>query len=220
MFSQQASCYPARLGIGRAGEGPGGEIVLGMTPEPDGAGSNPQALELLQFWFETIEPRLWFARDGAFDARVRQRFLPLTEQAAAGTLLRWGDEPLGALALVLLLDQLPRQIWRGSARAFSTDPEALALSQAAVARGWVATEPARARRQFWLMPMMHSEDLAVQEASLPLFARWSDPRTALFAQRHHAVIARFGRFPHRNQLLGRPSTPEETAFLLEPGSRF
>lgn len=191
-----------------------------MTSEPAAAVPSPEALDLLQFWFETTEPRQWFARDDAFDACVRQRFLPLTEQAATGTLVSWGDEPLGALDLVLLLDQLPRQIWRDSARAFSTDPVALALSQAAVARGWVAREPAMARRQFWLMPMMHSENLAVQEASLPLFARWSDPRTARFAQRHHAVIARFGRFPHRNQLLGRPTTPEETAFLLEPGSRF
>jgi uncharacterized protein (DUF924 family) len=121
---------------------------------------------------------------------------------------------------VLLLDQFPRQIWRDTAMAFAGDPQALALSLKAVELGWLETEPEQARRQFWLMPLMHSEDLAVQEAALPLFERYADPRTADFARRHRDVIARFGRFPHRNAPLGRVSSAEELAFLQTPGSRF
>ena len=104
--------------------------------------------------------------------------------------------------------------------AFAGDPQALALSRQGVERGWVAAEPEPTRRQFWLMPQMHAEDLAVQAESLPLFERFTDPRTAEFARRHHDVIARFGRFPHRNALLGRVSSVEELAFLQTPGSGF
>lgn len=191
-----------------------------MTAEVPVSPTSPEALALLTFWFEATPSRQWFAKEAAFDARVRQRFGALAEQAAAGTLQGWGHEPRGGLALVLLLDQVARQIWRDTARAFGGDAAALALSQNAVEQGWLACEPSPARRQFWLMPMMHSENLAVQEASLPLFARWCDPPTCQFAQRHRDVIARFGRFPHRNRWLGRPCTAEEEAFLQEPGSRF
>ena len=104
--------------------------------------------------------------------------------------------------------------------AFAGDPQALALSLRAVERGWLEAEPEQARRQFWLMPQMHAEDLAVQEAALPLFERFCDPRTADFARRHRDVIARFGRFPHRNAALGRVSGAEELAFLQTPGARF
>ena len=165
-------------------------------------------------------PRQWFAKDPAFDALLRDRFLDLTRQALAGELDPWGTEAAGGLALVLLLDQFPRQIWRDTAMAFAGDPQALPLSLRAVELGWLEAEPEQARRQFWLMPLMHSEDLAVQEAALPLFARFSDPRTADFARRHMDVIARFGRFPHRNVHVGRVSSAEELAFLQTPGSRF
>jgi uncharacterized protein (DUF924 family) len=104
--------------------------------------------------------------------------------------------------------------------AFAGDDQALDLSRHAVDSGWVAAEPEQARRQFWLMPRMHAEDLAVQEAALPLFERFTDSRTAEFARRHRDVIARFGRFPHRNAVLGRVSTGEELAFLRTPGSGF
>jgi len=104
--------------------------------------------------------------------------------------------------------------------AFAGDPQALALSLQAVELGWLEAEAEQARRQFWLMPLMHSEDLAVQEAALPLFEQLTDPRTADFARRHRDVIARFGRFPHRNAVLGRVSSAEELAFLQKPGSRF
>jgi uncharacterized protein (DUF924 family) len=183
-------------------------------------GQRDQAGEVLAFWFVETPPRQWFAKDAAFDGLVRDRFLGLTRQALAGELDAWNTEPTGALALVLLLDQFPRQIWRDTAMAFAGDPQALAESLQAVERGWLEAEPEQARRQFWLMPQMHAEDLAVQETALPLFERFSDPRTADFARRHRDVIARFGRFPHRNAALGRVSSAEEVAFLQTLGSRF
>ena len=179
-----------------------------------------QASEVLEFWFVETRPHQWFAKEPAFDDLVQQRFLRLTRRAIAGDLDAWDAEPTGALALVLLLDQFPRQIWRDSAMAFAGDPQALRLSLRAVELGWLETEPEQARRQFWLMPLMHSEDLTVQEAALPLFERFADPRTADFARRHRDVIARFGRFPHRNAALGRVASAEELAFLQTPGSRF
>lgn len=176
--------------------------------------------EILQFWFEQTRPRQWFARDPRQDALLRQRYGELCRRALAGELQAWGGQPLSALALVLLLDQFPRQIWRDSPRAYAGDGEALALSQQAVARGWLAAEPIQARRQFWLMPLMHSEDPAVQQRAQPLFRRFCDARTAECARRHCEVIASFGRFPHRNAALGRSSSSEELAFLQTPGSRF
>ncbi|MEO1004133.1 MAG: DUF924 family protein [Cyanobacteria bacterium J06638_7] len=178
------------------------------------------AAAVLRFWFEQCEPRQWFSKDQAFDDLVRARFIGAVHAAIAGELTSWGAAPGSALALVLLLDQFPRQIWRHSAMAFAGDGQALALSLAAVDRGWLAAEPEPARRQFWLMPRMHSEELAVQEAALPLFEQFSDARTAEFARRHRDVIARFGRFPHRNAALGRVSSLAEVAFLQTPGSRF
>ncbi len=178
------------------------------------------ASEVLDLWFGETLPRQWFAKDPAFDALVGNRFSELARAAISGGLAAWGEVPASALALVLLLDQCPRQIWRDTARAFAGDPQALALSLGAVERGWLAAEAAPPRRQFWLMPLMHSEELAVQEQALPLFAHFTDPRTADFARRHLDVIARFGRFPHRNAALGRLSSPEELAFLQTPGSSF
>ena len=183
-------------------------------------GQREQAGEVLAFWFFETRPRQWFAKDSAFDALVRDRFLGLTRQALAGEFDAWSTASTRALSLVLLLDQFPRQIWRDTAMAFAGDPQALGLSLQTVERGWLEAEPEQARRQFWLMPQMHSEDLAVQEAALPLFERFCDPRTADFARLHRDVIARFGRFPHRNAALGRVSSAEELSFLEKPGSRF
>jgi uncharacterized protein (DUF924 family) len=175
---------------------------------------------VVRFWFEETQPGQWFAKDPVFDRLLRQRFLGLTRQAIAGELNAWSAEASQALGLVLVLDQFPRQIWRDSAMAFAGDSQALALSLRALELGWLEAEPEQVRRHFWLMPLMHSEDLTVQEAGLPLFARFSDPRTADFARRHRDVIARFGRFPHRNAALGRVSSADELAFLQTPGSGF
>ena len=183
-------------------------------------GPQDKASEVLEFWFVETRPHQWFAKDRAFDDLLRQRFLRLTRQAIAGELDSWSAEPSLALALVLLLDQFPRQIWRDSAMAFSGDPRALALSLRAVELGWLELEQERPRRQFWLMPLMHSEDLAVQEEALPLFDQFTDSRTVDVASRHRDVIVRFGRFPHRNAALGRVSSAAELAFLQTPGSRF
>jgi uncharacterized protein (DUF924 family) len=178
------------------------------------------AKAVLNFWFNDTTPSQWFTKDPAFDGLLRQRFLELTNRAIAGELDPWSETPQDALALLLLLDQFPRQLWRDSAKAFVGDTQALALSLRALQLGWVKAEPDQARRQFWLMPLMHSEELAVQEASLPLFNQFVDARTADFAQRHRDVIARFGRFPHRNAALGRQSRAAELAFLQTPGSGF
>ena len=175
---------------------------------------------VLNFWFNDTPPSQWFRKDPDFDALVRERFLGLTRQAIVGDLDRWSETPQGGLALVLLLDQFPRQLWRESAMAFAGDGPALALSQQALTWGWLEAESEVSRRQFWLMPLMHSEELAVQEMALPLFRRFVDPRTADFALRHRDVIAQFGRFPHRNAALGRVSSAEELAFLQKPGSGF
>jgi uncharacterized protein (DUF924 family) len=155
-------------------------------------GHGEQASEVLEFWFAETRPRQWFAKDPAFDALVGERFLQVTRAAIRGALSPWGEAQASALA----------------------------LSLQAVDRGWLEAELDQPRRQFWLMPLMHAEDLAVQEVALPLFERFTDPRTADFARRHWDVIARFGRFPHRNADLGRVSSPEELAFLETAGSRF
>ncbi|MFZ9974301.1 MAG: DUF924 family protein [Vulcanococcus sp.] len=181
------------------------------------------AESVVQFWFTSCKPRQWFRRSNAFDALIRERFGGLTEAAAAGGLCSWESEPTSALALVLLLDQFSRQIWRDQARAFNGDARALGLSQRALELGWIAAEPERVRRQFWLMPQLHSERLEVVEASLGLFERFSDPATTAVARRHADLLRRFGRYPHRNAALGRRSTPEELAFLQpppEPGATF
>jgi uncharacterized protein (DUF924 family) len=182
-----------------------------------GQGEQEQVGGVLDFWFEQSEPQQWFGNDTAFDGQVRERFLGLTRRAIAGELAGWGSEPRSDLALVLLLDQFPRQIWRDTAMAFAGDPQALALSLRAVELGWLEAETEQARRQFWLMPQMHSEELAVQEAALPLFERCTDRRSAEFARRQRDVIERFGRFPHRNAALGRVSSAEELVFLETPG---
>jgi uncharacterized protein (DUF924 family) len=179
-----------------------------------------EAARLLRFWFEELTPRQWFLGSPELDRRISERYGDWSASAQDGALAPWGRQPETALALVLLLDQFPRQIWRGQARAFAGDPQAQALTQEALAAGWIEAEADLNRRRFWLMPLMHSESLRVQEQACALFATHVDEDSAAFAERHRAVIRRFGRFPHRNGALGRISTPEEEAFLLEPGSRF
>ncbi len=185
---------------------------------------------LLDFWFgapgsaERDRPReVWFARDAEFDAALRRHFLVDHERAAAGGCAAWRAEPDATLALILLLDQLPRNLFRGSPRAFSCDAAALGAARHCVERGWDRDFPV-VRRWFVYMPFMHSERLADQRRCLELSsALRGDPDSAeeiRAAERHHEIIARFGRFPHRNAILGRPSTEEEEAFLQEAHSSF
>jgi uncharacterized protein (DUF924 family) len=167
--------------------------------------------EVLDFWFDA-GPQKWFSRDAAFDAAITERFLPTHEAAAAGKLADWEQSAEGALALLILLDQFPRNMFRASARAFVTDSAALAIAKRAVARGF-DRELDLPKRNFFYMPFMHSEDLADQERCVELSRAYSDANTLKWAELHADIIRRFGRFPHRNALLGRATTLEEKAFL-------
>jgi uncharacterized protein (DUF924 family) len=181
--------------------------------------------EVLDFWFgapdspERGRPRkVWFRKSDAFDAEIRTRFSPLWEQALRGELERWRSTPLAALALVVVLDQFSRNIFRGTLRAFAGDPAALAAATSIIERGFDRLLSAQ-ERTFVYLPFEHAEDLAAQRRSLALFQAL-DPDDMEYARRHYEIIARFGRFPHRNAVLGRESTPEEIEFLKQPGSSF
>ncbi|MCW3481374.1 DUF924 domain-containing protein [Neisseriaceae bacterium JH1-16] len=187
--------------------------------------------EVLDFWFGghdldalSVTQDYWFAKDEAFDAELRRRFLGLWQSARAGQLDDDVDSARGALALAIVLDQFPRNLFRGTADAFATDAQARGLAREALASRWDVALPPVARWFFYL-PLEHSEALADQEESLRLYGTLpedSPDRDSVldYARRHHAVVARFGRFPHRNAMLGRASTPEEQHFLTQPGSSF
>ena len=178
------------------------------------------APEILRFWFEQTTPKQWFQKDTAFDDLIANRFGALVDLALAGEVLAWHKQPGENLALILLLDQFTRHIYRDTPRAFAGDDQALILSEQALQADWVQQCPDMNRRKFWLMPMMHSEAIDVQRASLALFERHTDADTLRFARRHCEIIERFGRFPHRNAILGRTSTEQEQSFLSQPGSSF
>ena len=181
--------------------------------------ADPRAREVLEFWFrgDARDPR-WFRKDEAFDRALRDRFLPLHELAAGGGLAAWLESPAECLALVIVLDQFPRNMFRGEARAFAADPLAREAARALLSRGWDRNmdEP---RRLFAYLPFEHSESLPDQELACELMKDF-DPEQVRYAERHREIIRRFGRFPHRNALLGRVSTPEEVEFLKQPGSGF
>ena len=185
---------------------------------------DPRAVEVLAFWFRGpgSDPR-WFGKDPSFDAAIREHFLALHEEAASRELASWRETPRECLALILLLDQFPRNMFRGMARAFATDPLALEAAKHAVARGYDAgMRPVE--RLFFYLPFEHAESLREQaracELIAPLAAFEETGDVYRYALAHRDVIARFGRFPHRNAILGRASTPAEIAFLQEPGSSF
>ncbi|SMF38702.1 Uncharacterized conserved protein, DUF924 family [Tistlia consotensis] len=182
--------------------------------------SEAEIESVLAFWFAEGRDAQWFERDEAFDRAVGGALGALHERAAAGELDHWAAEPEGALALVVLLDQVPRNLFRGTPRAFATDARALAVCRAALAAGHDAALADDRRRIFLYLPLEHSEDLADQERCVALCARLSNPDWLSYAERHRDVIARFGRFPHRNALLGRATTEAEAAFLQQPGSSF
>jgi uncharacterized protein (DUF924 family) len=175
--------------------------------------------DVLRFWFEEIEPARWWKVDPAFDDLVRARFGTLLERAVAGELHDWRATPAGRLAEILVLDQFSRNIHRGTPRAFAADPMALALAQEAVAGGHDRELPPE-RRLFLYLPYMHSESPRIHEIAVPLFEALGLVDNLDFERRHQAIIDRFGRYPHRNAVLGRASTTEELQFLGEPGSSF
>ncbi len=189
--------------------------------------------EILAFWFGDPESdntsyrarrTLWFRKDPDVDQVMRDRFLPLYEKAASGHLDAWQATPLGMLALIILLDQCSRNMFRDHPKAFATDATARALAKRAIANGW-DQQLSPLQRFFIYTPLEHSELLADQQLSVSLFQQLADQCPDLadaydYALRHKAVIERFGRFPHRNAVLGRVTTPEEAEFLKTPGSSF
>ena len=175
--------------------------------------------DVLAFWFSDDAKTHWFERSDAFDAECRDRFGAAAEAARSGALDGWAKTADGALALLILLDQMPRNIFRGTPRAFAGDEKALAIAKAAIAQGFDTAARADGRNFFYL-PSQHSERLEDQERGMELYAASDVPDGLRWMTAHRDIIARFGRFPHRNAILGRVSTPEEMEFLQQPGSSF
>lgn len=212
------------------------------TPRTSAAPANdPRIASVLAFWLGAHPPtdtsalaqqKLWFTKSNAVDDDIRQRFGALIGQARAGQLDAWAHTPLGRLALVLVLDQFSRNAFRGLSASFAADPQALALAEQGLANGHTNALPLVARA-FMALPLEHAEDLARQERTVQLMTDWTAQATSAvpgvqqllagmldYAHQHHDVIARFGRFPHRNAILGRASTAEEQAYLAQPGAGF
>lgn len=166
------------------------------------------AADLHHVWFHRLRATDWFGGGEALDAAIRKRFAPWHTMLGSQPADRFLDDPRSALAAVLLFDQVPRNIFRDDPRAFATDPLALAITHAALRRGWDAGLTA-SERQFLYMPLMHSEDIRDQRLSLRLFGQLPRRHGWEFARSHHRMIARFGRYPHRNAVLGRESTAAE-----------
>ena len=175
--------------------------------------------EILSFWFQEIEAKLWFASDKSFDDLIRQRFLGVMQSAAVGELYPWRSSAEGRLAEIIVLDQFSRNVYRNTPQAFAQDPIALVLAQEAVAAGALPSLTPT-QRGFLLLPYMHSESPLIHEQAVVLFSQPGLENNLAFELRHKVIIDRFGRYPHRNAILGRQSTAQELAFLQQPGSSF
>lgn len=186
--------------------------------------------KILNFWFGKPEERnygkprkFWFVKNDQFDLKIKSQFQNFYEQAAAGKLNSWQEQPLSCLALIIILDQFPRNMFRGSPQAFATENLALDHARIAITRKF-DLQLITVQRWFIYLPFEHSENLEDQETSIKLFdslQAHADSKSAIdYAYRHWEVIQKFGRFPHRNQILGRTNTPEEIEFLKQPGSGF
>ena len=175
--------------------------------------------EVLNFWFNECTPEQWYKKDADFDALIFRRFETTVSAALKGEMEAWQTDLKGCLAIILMLDQFTRNIFRNTPKAFLGDKKALELSLICRDKGYLQHDNP-SYRQFMLMPMMHSEDIAIQEQSLPLFKEFTSERIYGYAVKHRDIIQRFGRFPHRNEILGRISTEEEIEFLKQPGSSF
>ena len=175
--------------------------------------------QVLLFWFETLRPEDWYRSNQGIDDLVRDKLGDLHNEAVRGTLDHWQETPAGALALIILFDQVPRNIHRGTARAFATDEKALAVLEKALANR-LDGELTPEKRVFLYLPLMHSEDKSNQERSVALLRKLGKESNLDYASRHREIVLRFGRFPHRNAILGRKSTPEEEEYLSQPGAGF
>ena len=208
----------------------GGIQMVGLLREPTlqysrQTGSTPMRPQpitpdrILDFWFRQTDPAQWWQKSAAFDALIRDRFGDLHEAAIACELFAWRVSPWGRLAEVIVLDQFSRNIHRDTPRAFAADALALSLAQAAIVVGADNMVPVE-QQAFFYLPFMHSESTTIHAIALTLFATPGMASQLKSEVEHKAIIDRFGRYPHRNAILGRTSTPEEIAFLAQPGSSF
>ena len=173
--------------------------------------------EIIDFWFVEISPSQWWKKDTSFDDIIESKFLTVHNKAIKGELFSWRGTSLGRLAEIIVLDQFSRNIYRNKPESFAYDASALILAQSAIAGGYDSAL-ATAQRMFMYMPFMHSESLLIHEQAVTLF---SGMKSSLdFEHKHKLIIEKFGRYPHRNTLLGRTSTPEEIQFLTQPNSNF
>ena len=175
--------------------------------------------DILNFWFKECNPEQWFKKNDAFDQIIDNIFSDVIEEAVEGYIVDWEDTETGCLALIIVLDQFTRNVFRDTPRAFVGDNKALVLSQKCCDKGYLKN-PDIHKRKFMLMPMMHSENINVQDSALPLFKKYTSVKDYEYAKKHHEIISCFGRFPHRNDILGRKSTNNELDFLKQPGSSF
>ena len=175
--------------------------------------------QVIDFWFEEIEPGLWWKKDDAFDALLVERFSETHARACLCELFEWRSKPEGRLAEIIVLDQFSRNMFRDSALAFANDAMSLTLSQEAIAYGAdKALTPVQ--KSFLYMPFMHSESLRIHEVAVELYRKNGTQGNLDFELKHKKIIEKFGRYPHRNKVLGRQSTAEEIEFLTQPGSSF
>ncbi|GHB27903.1 hypothetical protein GCM10007094_15410 [Pseudovibrio japonicus] len=185
------------------------------TMELDGKAETSKALEILDFWW-TAGGEKWFKGGEKFDKEIREKFEADVEAAGRGDYDDWTATPHGTLALLLLLDQFPRNIYRGTPKAFSSDAKAVKIALASLNKNFHTAYP-KGYRIFFFMPFEHSEEIEMQDLSVDLFRGLDDQDTYHYALIHMDVIRRFGRFPHRNEVLGRTSTPDEIEFLASGG---
>lgn len=174
---------------------------------------------VIDFWFSELEAKQWWQKDAALDAAIKHRFEALHAQAKACELFEWRSTALGSLAEIIVLDQFSRNIFRDKPESFASDPLALALAQTAITKGFDLELP-ETQRSFLYMPFMHSESKQIHEQALVLFTALGNDNNLKFEQQHKAIIDRFGRYPHRNEILGRNSSQEELSFLQQPNSSF
>lgn len=175
--------------------------------------------EVINFWFNELEPQQWFKKDEELDTTIKARFSVLHRQAKAGELFEWRKTALGSLAEIILLDQFSRNIYRDTPESFATDPLVLALAQFAISQGFDA-ELSQTERSFLYLPFMHSESPKIHVEAVTLFENLGNEYNLEFEHKHKDIIDRFGRYPHRNAILGRESTEAEIEFLQQPNSSF
>lgn len=175
--------------------------------------------EVISFWFDKTTPAQWWKKNDEFDRQIVDRFAEVHAQAVRCELFGWRESPEGCLAEIIVLDQFSRNMFRGDAASFASDPLALVLAQVAISVGADQTLN-EAQRPFMYLPFMHSESLAVHDVALDLYTRNASEDSLKFEIRHRDIIVQFGRYPHRNDILGRASTAEEIEFLSQPGSSF